>query len=365
MVSLVDDFEYIICDSEFEALVLECSLIKQYQPKYNILLKDDKGYHYIKVTNDKWRHLETAMQIDENGEYIGPYYSSFVVKDTVDSVRQIFHLPDCRRNFDKPSKPCLNYHIGRCDAPCKGNIKLEDYLETVDNAVSFIKSGDTASLIPELETKMERAAENLEFEYAAKLRDRINAINKLKERQKVVMCTYDNQDVFASCFIGEEACVGVLIFRGGKLTDKKHYFVSGMTNRSELYGEFLRSYYEVNDIPPRIITDEDLQDKELLTKWLESKRQKKVSFVLPKYGEQKRLVEMCLKMRQITFRLKHSEAVRKWRHLTSLQRFWDFRVFRDISRFTIYPTPQGTKMLQVWWCLRMAGRTARRISALK
>ena len=220
MVSFVDDFEYIICDSEFEALVLECSLIKQHKPKYNILLKDDKGYHYIKVTDEKWKRLESTHTMDGKGEFIGPYYSSFVVKDTVDSVRQIFKLPDCHRNFDKYSKPCLNYHIGRCDAPCKANIKLQDYLENVNNAVAFIKSGDTSALVSDLYEKMEKAAENLEFEYAAKLRDRITAIKRLKERQKVVMCTYDNQDVFAAAFMGEDACVSVLIFRNGKLTDK-------------------------------------------------------------------------------------------------------------------------------------------------
>ena len=126
MVSNVDHFEYILCDSEFEALILENSLIKQNQPKYNILLKDDKGYSYIKITNDKWKKLTTAKAADTNGEYIGPYSSAYVVKETVDEARKIFKLPDCTRSFDKPSKPCLNYHIGLCDAPCRGKISLEE-----------------------------------------------------------------------------------------------------------------------------------------------------------------------------------------------------------------------------------------------
>ena len=180
MVSMVDDFEYVLCDSEFEALILENSLIKQNQPKYNILLKDDKGYHYIKITNEKWRKLTTSMQLDDKtAEYIGPYYSSAVVKDTVDEVRKIFKLPDCNRSFDKPSKPCLNFHIGLCDAPCRAGITPKQYNETVESAVSFIKnSGD--DIIKTLTQNMEKAAERLDFEYAAKLRDRINAIKKLE-----------------------------------------------------------------------------------------------------------------------------------------------------------------------------------------
>ena len=168
MVANVEDFEYIICDSEFEALILENSLIKQNQPKYNILLKDDKGYHYIKISNDKWKKITTANIVDDNGEYIGPYYSSYVVKDTVDEVRRIFKLPDCNRSFDRASKPCLNYHIGRCDAPCRGKITLDEYLESVESAKSFIKHGENSDMIKDLENRMEKASENLDFEYAAK-----------------------------------------------------------------------------------------------------------------------------------------------------------------------------------------------------
>ena len=294
MVSHVEDFEYIICDSEFEALVLECSLIKQNQPKYNILLKDDKGYHYIRITADKWKKIETAMQKDKAGEYIGPYYSAFVVKDTVDSVRKIFKLPDCNRSFDKPSKPCLNFHIGRCDAPCKGKISLESYLETVNSAVDYIKKGDNKALLDELKTAMEKAAENLDFEYAAKLRDRINAITKLSDRQKVVMCSYSSQDVFASAFLGESACVSVLVFRGGRLTDKKHFYIDGIFSKTNLYSDFLRQYYEeTGDIPPRLLFDSDFEDMDLIEKWLCDIKGKKVSFVVPQRGEQRELVNMC------------------------------------------------------------------------
>ncbi len=294
MVSLVHDFEYVLCDSEFEALILENSLIKQNQPKYNILLKDDKGYHYIKITRDKWRKITTSMQLDDkSAEYIGPYYSSAVVKDTVAEVRKIFKLPDCNRSFDKYSKPCLNFHIGLCDAPCRANISVAQYNETIDSAISFIKnSGD--DIVKTLEQNMEAAAERLDFEYAAKLRDRINAIKKLGDNQKVVMCTYKNQDVFASAVINDTACIAVLVFRNGKLTDKKHFIIDTFTDKNDLYSQFIAQYYgNISDIPSRILLDSDIDARALLEQWLTDKAGKKVEILLPQRGEQKNLVNMC------------------------------------------------------------------------
>ena len=294
MVSLVDDFEYVLCDSEFEALILENSLIKQNQPKYNILLKDDKGYHYIKITSDKWRKITTSMQLDdENAEYIGPYYSSAVVKDTVSQVRKIFKLPDCNRSFDKYSKPCLNYHIGLCDAPCRANISIQQYNETVNSAIDFIKHGGGENMIELLQEKMQQAAEKLDFEYAAKLRDRINAVKKLKDKQKVVMCSYENQDVFATAILQNTACVAALIFRNGQLTDKKHFIIDAFTDKGDLYSQFLTRYYDTGDIPPRILIDNDIDSREILQQWLCEKRGKKVEILLPQRGEQKEIVNMC------------------------------------------------------------------------
>lgn len=295
MVSNVDDFEYILCDSEFEALILENSLIKQNQPKYNILLKDDKGYSYIKITADKWKKLTTAKSVDKSGEFIGPYSSSYVVRETVDEARKIFKLPDCTRSFDKPSKPCLNYHIGLCDAPCRGKISLEEYIETVNSAVDFIKHGDSdGETVEKLNTKMLEAAENLQFETAAKLRDRINAINKIREKQKVVRAPYRSEDVIASALIGETACVEVILFRNYRLTDKQHFIIDGVSDRESLYAEFLQRYYsDKTDIPPRILIDTD-SDFSLTERWLTEKSGHKVSFINPKQGEQKALLDMCL-----------------------------------------------------------------------
>ena len=294
MVSLVDDFEYVLCDSEFEALILENSLIKQNQPKYNILLKDDKGYHYIKITAEKWPKITTAMQLDDKAaEYIGPYYSAAVVKDTVSQVRKIFKLPDCNRSFDKYTKPCLNFHIGLCDAPCRAKTSPEQYNETINSAISFIKHGGGENMIKLLQQKMEEAAEKLDFEYAAKLRDRINAIKKLGDSQKVVMCNYKDQDVFASAIIENTACIAVLVFRNSKLTDKKHFIVDTFTDKNDLYSQFLTQYYDSGEIPPRVLIDTDIDSRELLQQWLCEKKNKKVEILLPQRGEQKDLVDMC------------------------------------------------------------------------
>lgn len=295
MVSNVHDFEYILCDSEFEALILENSLIKQNQPKYNILLKDDKGYHYIKITGEKWKKLTTSMQTDDKkAEYIGPYYSAYVVKETVDEVRRIFKLPDCNRSFDKPTKPCLNYHIGRCDAPCRNKTDIDEYLATLNSAVDFIKHGGTREMIEKLKSQMESAAERLDFEYAARLRDRIAAIEKLGDRQKVVMCTYRTQDVFAAVQVGESFCVSVLMFRNSRLTDKKHFFLEGFSQKNAMYAEFLSGYYsDKTDIPSRILIDELPEDSGVLTEWLSDISGRGVTFIVPIRGEQKALLDMC------------------------------------------------------------------------
>ena len=296
MVSNVDDFEYIVCDSEFEALILENSLIKQNQPKYNILLKDDKGYSYIKITNDKWRRIESAKQLDNSGEFIGPFNSGFIVKETVDEARKIFKLPDCNRNFDTISRPCLNFYIGLCDAPCRGKISLSEYLETINAAKDFIKNGDTKEVsIESLTEKMNIAAENLQFEVAAKLRDRINAIKKIRERQKVVSISYKSQDVIATALLGEKACVTVFVYRNYRLCDKQHFFLDGFSNKSSVYAEFLQQYYlNKTEIPSRILIDIDTEDFNATEKWLSEKSGHKVSFVYPKLGEQLKLLDMCL-----------------------------------------------------------------------
>lgn len=295
MVENVDRFEFIVCDTEFEAFILENSLIKQHQPKYNILLKDDKGYHYIKITDDKWKKICAVKKKTNDGKYIGPYNSGVAVKNSVDEALKIFKLPNCNRSFDKNSKPCLNYHIGICSAPCGGEISLEDYLEQTEMAISFIKKGGYSEADLKLLTeKMQRASDNLDFEYAAKLRDRISAIKKISEKQKVVAATYESQDVFCAVASGELVCVQFLKFRNGRLTDQSHYFFDNDALKNELYAQFLSRFYDnVDDIPPRIIMDEMPEDVLLIENWLSQKLGKKCEILVPKIGEQKRLVDMC------------------------------------------------------------------------
>ncbi len=295
MVSQAEDFDYIICDSEFEALTLENSLIKQHSPKYNILLKDDKGYHYINITDKKWRKIKAVKSVGKDGIYIGPYNSGHIVKQTVDEAIKIYRLPDCNRSFDRPSKPCLNFHIGRCSAPCSGRIKIEDYNESVDSAISFIKNGGVAlDEVENLKNKMEKAAGDLNFEYAAKLRDRINAIARIHEKQKVISADKTRYDVIASALAGELICVEIFCFKNGHLSDEQHFIFDGVGDRASFYDEFIPQYYSLEEYAPKkIFFDAYPNEVELLSLWFEKRCGNRVALELPKMGDKKRLVGMC------------------------------------------------------------------------
>ncbi len=296
MVANIYDFEYILCDTEYEALMLESSLIKQHLPKYNILLKDDKGYHYIKVTNEDWPKIQAVMQKrDDMAIYLGPYYSFYVVRETVDEALKIFKLPNCNRSFDKYSKPCLNFHIGLCNAPCKANISKSEYIETVNSAVNYIKNGGlSTNELPNLYKKMEVASDKLDFELAARLRDRIKAIEKSREKQKIITSSHKRQDIFAIATAGELACVVIFIFKDGRLSDKKVYFLDEISNKNEVYSEILCSYYSENEIPPEITVDSEFEDMEIAIQLFSDILQKNVNISVPQRGTQKQLVDMCL-----------------------------------------------------------------------
>lgn len=296
MVSNVDHFEYIICDSEFEALILESSLIKQHTPKYNILLKDDKGYHYIKITKGDYPKIEAVMQRDnDDADFLGPYNSAFVVRQTVDEVRKTFKLPSCSKTkFGmKRARPCLNYHIGICSAPCAGKISAADYRESVAQAVKYIKNG-ASSTVSELKMKMEDAAEKLQFEKAARLRDRIRAVEKITDRQKVMFTVYETQDAVAAAFGENEACFEVFVFRNSRFSDRKEFFTENVLDPDAAYSEFIRQYYSKEDeIPPRIIIDRDFADREMVERFLREKAARQVILAVPQRGEQLKTVEMC------------------------------------------------------------------------
>lgn len=296
MVDNVDHFEYIITDNEFEALILECSLIKQHTPKYNILLKDDKGYSYIKVSGDKWRKISYVLQKnDDNAEYIGPYKSSYYVKSAVEEANKIFMLPTCNRKFPQDfgkGRPCLNYHIKLCSAPCTGKVKFADYNESVEQALAFLKGGSSNS-VKDLTKKMEEAAENLEFERAARIRDKISSIKKMGDKQKVVANKVLDEDVIGSFSDGKKTCYQVFRFEGGRLFDRESFVFDSGDSDSETE-EFILRYYTIrDDIPKNIAIDKDFDGLTAMQDWLSEKRGSKVYVTVPQRGEQAQLMAMC------------------------------------------------------------------------
>lgn len=299
MVENVDRFDYIVTGSEFEALVLECSLIKQHSPKYNILLKDDKGYSYIRIFEGEYRKISAVFnKKDDGSEYIGPYLSSYSVRQSVDAANKIFKLPQCNKVFPRDfgkSRPCLNYYISQCCGLCTGKIKKSDYDEAVDGAIAFLK-GDSRDIIADLRVKMEKAAEELDFEQAAKLRDRINSIERIKEKQKVVYKSVEEQDVFATADIDGSVCLAVLRFSNGRLFDSEHFFFDDPGDKESMRSDFITSYYSMRDnIPKRVTVDGEVADRELLEQWLSEKKGKKVTVFVPARGEQLEIVNMCRK----------------------------------------------------------------------
>lgn len=299
MVENVDRFDYIVTGSEFEALVLECSLIKQHSPKYNILLKDDKGYSYIRISEGEYRKISAVFnKKDDGSEYIGPYLSSYSVRQSVDAANKIFKLPQCNKVFPRDfgkSRPCLNYYISQCCGLCTGKIKKSDYDEAVDGAIAFLK-GDSRDIIADLRAKMEKAAEELDFEQAAKLRDRINSIERIKEKQKVVYKSVEEQDVFATADIDGSVCLAVLRFSNGRLFDSEHFFFDDPGDKEGMRSDFITSYYSMRDnIPKRVTVDGEVADRELLEQWLSEKKGKKVTVFVPARGEQLEIVNMCRK----------------------------------------------------------------------
>lgn len=296
MVENVDDFDYIITDSEFEALILECSLIKQHSPKYNILLKDDKGYSYIRVSPDKWRKISYSLQKNDDGAaYIGPYKSSYYVKTSVDEATKIFKLPTCSRQFPrdfKKGRPCLNYHIHQCCAPCTGKVSFEEYDESVNSALDFLKGGSTQSL-KNLTEAMEQASENLEFERAARIRDRIRAIKKMSDKQKVVASRLEEQDVISLSSDGATTCFEVFRFSDSRLFDKESFIVKDAGEETNARTEFVLRYYSMRNVPKYVTLDGDIEDSEVTQKWLSDKKGTRVYITVPKRGDQKSLTDMC------------------------------------------------------------------------
>lgn len=271
MVENVYDYEFIVTDSEYEALILECSLIKQHQPKYNILLKDDKGYHYIRISDDEYPKITDEKNTSKSGTYLGPYMSGFVTKETVREVNKIFMLPTCNKKFPNDfgkSRPCLNYSIKTCMGVCTGKVSKSDYVKSVNQAVDFIKS-DSNEIIKKMEAEMNQYAENLEFEKAMVIRDRISAIKKAGEKQKIINSCAESADVIATAEFNSKVFISVLVYRENRLCDKKIFETEKETDEDTI-SLFMEQYYSHNnDIPKIIITEHLPDDSEIITRMIE------------------------------------------------------------------------------------------------
>ncbi len=298
LVAQITDFEYIITDSELEALILENNLIKQYSPWFNVRLKDDKTYPYIKVTvNEEFpRILLVRQRLGDGARYFGPYTNVTAVRNTIRFLQKLFQIRTCNRTITEGQKdrPCLNYHIGRCAGPCAGLIDKESYGAIVDEVCSFLE-GRHERLIPELKAKMEAASEELDFEQAAKYRDRIIALKQIVEKQKIVTDTDLDQDVLGFARDGDLACVQIFFVRGGKLIGRERFILDcDIDDRSEeVLTAFIQQYYHDQvAIPKELLTSERLEAKDLLSQWLTSLRGNNVYLHYPQRGKKKSLVDM-------------------------------------------------------------------------
>ncbi len=300
MISLIKRFEYIITDSEYEALILECNLIKKYKPKYNVLLKNDRGYPYIKVTlNEKFPRVLIARKVEnDGGRYFGPYYSSWSVNTTIEALNKIFPLRTCSKNIsgDKKERVCLNYHIGLCLGPCGGCTTENEYTEVVKQVCDFL-SGKTEYIKESLEQKMLESAEKLDFELAAIYRERLKALTYINEKQKMASLSEDDFDVIALSKNEVDACIQIFFIRAGKVSGRDNYFFggSGQSDDVEIIVSFIKQFYDENQfIPPKVYSETEIEtdEKELLGNWLSEKRGYKCELIVPQKGEKRKLALM-------------------------------------------------------------------------
>ena len=322
MVNAARSFDVIVTNSENEALILEASQIKMYSPKYNILLKDDKGYSYIRISKEEYPRITAELQMgDDDAEYIGPYLSSFAVRQMVENANTTFGLPDCNRKFPEEIgkvRPCLNFHIKRCAGVCTGKISHEDYLVDVNAAVKLIKGGKK-EILKSLKQQMEEAAEALQFERAAQLRNQMQAIDRVREGQSVIAPDKKNQDFVAVAGATGATCAAVLRFRDGKLTDKQEFVFKDSPNVTEVREEFLERYYINAQETPKVIgVDAMPENAELLTEVLTKQRGSKVQLYKPEKGNAARLIEMAYVNAMERLAREHGRGARELRVLDEL-----------------------------------------------
>lgn len=313
MVEHIADFDYIMTDTETEALVLECNLIKKYSPKYNILLKDDKHYPYIKLTLDEdYPRIYMTRKIKKDGaSYFGPYMSAFAVKSALETIKKVFKVRSCTKVLPRDigkGRPCLYYHIGQCSAPCCDKISKEEYREAFEQ-ISDVLDGKYADITATIEKNMYAASENLEFERAARLRDRIEAIKSLGEKQKIISTGEDNRDIIGVYKSEYESCVQVFYMRDGKIQGSEFFVIEDVNSTcGEILSGFIKQYYyTATNIPKEILISEDIEDKDGIEKWLSDRTNHKIKILVPRRGEKAQLVKMVIKnaeesLRQYIFR---------------------------------------------------------------
>ena len=317
MVTRIRRFEYIVTDSELEALVLECNLIKEHRPKYNTMLKDDKTYPYIKVTvgEEFPRILFSRTMKKDKSRYFGPYTSAGAVKDTIELMNKLFRLRVCNRNLPRDiglERPCLNYHIKQCDAPCQGYISREAYREQVDQALEFL-NGNYKPILQMLEKQMMEASEALDFERAIELRDLLNSVKQVAQKQKITASDGEDKDVIAVSTDRKEAVVQVFFVRNGRLIGREHFYlqVAPHDNRSTIINSFLKQFYSGTPfIPKEIMLQEEIEDLEVLEQWLSTKRNGKVYIRVPQRGTKEKLVELAEKNARMVL-IQDSEKIKR------------------------------------------------------
>jgi excinuclease ABC subunit C len=335
MVKNVAEFEYIITDSEREALILECNLIKKYRPRYNILLKDDKYYPFIKITTneDFPRVFMTRTHVKDGNKYFGPYPDYSAVYGTIDLIRKIFPLRNCKRSITENgalTRPCLNYHINLCKAPCGAYINKADYGKIVGEVIDLL-SGRDSELLKKIKIEMEEASESLEFEKAAALRDKILSVNKIVERQKIITSSFEDEDFISICSDDKDTCAQVFFMREGKVMGREHYILEDTAGEEpgDIIAQFIKEFYGGTPFIPKNIYVSDIVDEELLSDWLTSKRGSKVWIKVPIKGEKKQFIEMVEKNARMTleqFKFKiirdkeiHGEALKELANIIGLE----------------------------------------------
>ncbi len=322
MVSHIAYFEYIITDSELEALVLECNLIKEHRPHYNTMLKDDKSYPYIRVTvqEDYPRILFCRNVKRDKSKYFGPYTSAGAVKETIELMHKVYKIRNCSRVLPRDigkERPCLYHQIRQCDAPCQGYISKEQYRENVEQALRFL-NGDDKKILKDLEEKMLAASAAMEFEDAAEYRDLMNSVKRIGEKQKINDTGGDDRDIIALAKAGDEAVVALFFIRNGKLLGRDHFHMGGIgdSEKSEILMDFVKQFYMGTPFIPReILLQEEVPDTEILEKWLSDKRGGKVSFLTPKRGTKHKMMELAYKNAQNVL-IKDSEKLKREEHRT-------------------------------------------------